>query len=116
MTSATIRTQGRVGTASRLTPLEKLLLAAMIAVLFLAATWPLLNAERNPVGSTTIRVQAEDTLWSIAAAHGQDGVPTAQTVAEIRRLNGMTTSLVRAGSTLRVPSANGGRQAAWASR
>jgi len=53
--------------------------------------------------TTAVRVRPSDTLWSIAEANRAPGRSTAQTVDDIRRLNGLATAQVGVGSLLRVP-------------
>jgi Tfp pilus assembly protein FimV len=56
----------------------------------------------------TVRVRATDTLWSIAAANRPAGATVAETVDEIRRLNGLGAAPLSAGVSLRVPVPEGG--------
>jgi hypothetical protein len=59
---------------------------------------------RSTTQSTTrIYVEQGDTYWSIAAEHPIAGQTTAQTAQEIARLNAADQSILRAGSTARIP-------------
>lgn len=51
-----------------------------------------------------VRVSTSDTLWSIAQSNPVPGQGTAATVEQIRALNGLRTSAVAPGATLRVPT------------
>lgn len=53
----------------------------------------------------TVRVGAADTLWSIAQSNPVPGQGTAATVEQIRALNGLRTSALAQGVTVRVPLA-----------
>jgi hypothetical protein len=51
----------------------------------------------------TVRVRASDTLWSLAQANPVAGQSTAASVEQIRTLNGLRTSALSEGATLRIP-------------
>ncbi|MGI5274590.1 LysM peptidoglycan-binding domain-containing protein [Nonomuraea sp. CA-218870] len=63
------------------------------------------QADRSPgaAGSPWVQVREGDTLWSVAAAVAHPGEDPAAVVREIRRLNGLTGSLLRSGTRLYVP-------------
>ncbi|MDO8963108.1 MAG: LysM peptidoglycan-binding domain-containing protein [Coriobacteriia bacterium] len=63
------------------------------------------SAPSGATASTTVRVASTDTLWSIATENRIPGRTIAATVAEIRRMNHLADSSLRAGSVLRVPEA-----------
>ena len=63
------------------------------------------NASDPSSATTTILVEPNQTLWSIASAHRLPGTTTPQTVAAIRDLNGLEGSQLTAGTTLVIPSA-----------
>lgn len=52
---------------------------------------------RSESGSASYRVRRGETLWSIAREHGTS-------VEELQELNGLTSSKIRAGQRLRLPS------------
>ncbi len=52
-----------------------------------------------------VRVGAADTLWSLAQSNPVPGQGTAATVEQIRAFNGLRTSALTQGATLRVPLA-----------
>src|SRR5450759_148025 len=54
-----------------------------------------------------VRISAADTLWSMAQANPVPGQGTAATVEQIRTINGLRTSQLEQGTTLRVPVAEG---------
>lgn len=98
------------------TTTELLILAAVAAVVIAAALTPLLPNSPGSVPLTTVRVESADTLWSLAQAHPIEGLSTAETVSEIRRLNELPSSSLSAGSLLRVPARGDSGATAWASR
>lgn len=55
--------------------------------------------------ATTVKVDAADTLWSIARAHRAPGVTTAETVEMIIAANHLKDASVRQGDVLSVPVA-----------
>lgn len=58
----------------------------------------------NEVRATGIHVVAAgDTIWSIAAEHTQAGGDVRTVVFDIKRMNRMESSLIRAGEQLVVP-------------
>lgn len=73
-------------------------LALLTAIAFYAVSGPPADVATRPV-----RVEAGDTLWSIASAHPVPGLRTEQTVDLIRRTNGMEGSVVYVGQLLDVP-------------
>jgi len=81
--------------------------------LALVATLVWLAAEPTPaeVPTRSLRVEAGDSLWSIAAAHRVEGLTTEQTVELIRNTNGMTGSMLQTGQLLRVPDPSSGAAA-----
>jgi len=75
-----------------------LLASLCSAVLFTTAS----RAESPAGPSRTTVVQPHDTLWQIASRTSPDLEPYAA-VAEIRRLNGLSGSVVHPGQTLVIP-------------
>jgi hypothetical protein len=73
-------------------------LALLVAIAFYAVADLPADVATRPV-----RVEAGDTLWSIASAHPVPGLRTEQTVDLIRRKNGMELSVVHVGQLLDVP-------------
>jgi LysM repeat protein len=73
-------------------------LTLLIAVASYAASG--LPAE---VATRPVKVEAGDTLWSIASAHPVAGLRTEETVDLIRRANGMDGSVVYVGQLIDVP-------------
>jgi len=55
------------------------------------------------VATRPVKVEAGDTLWSIASAHPVPGLSTEETVDLIRRTNGMEGSVVYIGQLLDAP-------------
>ena len=53
--------------------------------------------------TTEYRVRGGDTLWDIAAAEGPADADVRSTVKVIKRLNGLDSSLIQPGQTLRIP-------------
>jgi LysM repeat protein len=79
--------------------LLNLAVAAVVTVLaVLGAASP---ADQHAATSAVV-VQSGDTLWSIAAQVDPQGDPRA-TIAELRRLNGLSGSTIEAGQELILP-------------
>jgi hypothetical protein len=57
-----------------------------------------------PESNSGYKVRRGDSLWSIAKKHGV-------TVAELRELNGLRSSIIKAGQKLQIPSVNAERSA-----
>ena len=58
----------------------------------------------EPSGWTNVAVDSSGTLWEIASLHGVPGLSTSETVELIRDENGLASSTLYAGQTLRVPA------------
>jgi nucleoid-associated protein YgaU len=69
-------------------------------VLLLPATG---NADVDTDNWDQYVVHAGDTLWEIAAAVTPEGDDVRKTIAEIRSVNGLSTSLIVPGQELRLP-------------
>lgn len=94
---------------------RRLLAAAVLIVLgatLLAGAWAATGgraaarAERIAATETSvITVRTGDSLWSIAAAHGIEGLSTQETSDAIRELNDLDSALLTPGMELAVPVA-----------
>ena len=106
LTPATTRgNRGHVRNRQRiLGPLELLVIAAAIAVVLAGALYHPTHAGLG-TGSTGVRVERGDTLWSIAQAHPVKGLTTAQTADIIASSNSLDGSPLATGRTLVVPAA-----------
>lgn len=85
------------------------LAAGAIAAAFLGAWYAgdVLQNERlrqaeASVETESYTVKDQDTLWSIAAAHGADGMSTDQMVRWLQEENGLDSSFLQPGQTLTV--------------
>ncbi|MFG1942559.1 LysM peptidoglycan-binding domain-containing protein [Nonomuraea sp. NPDC048826] len=95
----------------RLTRRGRAVLVIAVALLSLGGFWlgtraaGYAQAERPPstAGLPWVQVREGDTLWSIAEAVAHPGEDPTAVVKEIRRLNGLTGSLIRSGTRLHVP-------------
>ncbi|HEV2086686.1 MAG TPA: LysM peptidoglycan-binding domain-containing protein [Cryptosporangiaceae bacterium] len=76
-----------------------LLLAAVLLVLAAAGVT---RADETSAAPPSVVVREGDTLWSIADRWAPDR-PTRETIAEIRRLNGLDGSTVRVGERVVLP-------------
>lgn len=91
-----------------------LLLAGMLAggvpqliIRGLQGTWagPPLAAPRSAEPSYRIvHVQQGDTLWSLAQAHGGQGLGIQERIAVLQNLNDLEGSFLRVGMVLKVPA------------
>ena len=88
------------------------LAAGAIAAAFLGAWYAgdviqnarLRQAEAS-IETESYTVKDQDTLWSIAAAHGADGMSTDQMVHWLQDENGLDFSFLQPGQTLTVSAA-----------
>ncbi len=89
-----------------LTPIEVVILVAMIAALALSLVAPMRRSARlvSEARTDTFRVEVGDTLWDIARRHPIPGLSTAKTVAFIRGANGLDSSDLAPGAVLIVPA------------
>lgn len=94
---------GRGRTRERaLQPTEIALVLMVLVLLFAAATLGGRQAEPE-VRTATILVAPGDSLWSLAQSNPVPGLKEAETVELIRRLNGLSSSKLLAGSSIKVP-------------
>ncbi len=82
-------------------PLRMVVIISMIvaALLLLASA---VQANGTPFETVEYRVQAGDSLWSIAADH-VEGRDIRSTIGEIQRINELDGSVIYAGQTLELP-------------
>ncbi|HSF85505.1 MAG TPA: LysM peptidoglycan-binding domain-containing protein [Acidimicrobiia bacterium] len=73
---------------------------AVAALLLLASA---VQATGEPVATIDYRVEAGDTLWSIAAETGA-GSDVRATISAIKRINDLDGSLIYAGQVLELPA------------
>ena len=65
------------------------------------------DGAQRAAATRTVKVEASDSLWSIARDNAGEGVPTVAAVEEIRRLNGLSAAdPLEAGTYLMVPCAD----------
>ena len=76
---------------------------AVAALLLLASA---VQATGEPVATVDYRVEAGDTLWSIAVASGTEPDVRA-TISAIKRLNDLDGSVIYAGQVLELPAPAG---------
>jgi hypothetical protein len=91
-----------------LSGLELAIIVALVAAVIAAAVLSGASAGGQPTRTSTIKVGAGESLWSIATAHPVQGMTTQQNVDAIRRANHLRGSTVAEGSVLRVPGAASG--------
>jgi len=95
------RTRSRNGTFSGT---EVAILLGIVAAL-VVTTLATRSATPADVPTTHVRVEAGETLWSLAHDHPVDGLTTEQAVALIADLNDLGEGMpLHAGRTVRVPS------------
>ena len=90
-------------TGNPVTPIEFFIIALAVVFLLLAATSERGDHVLSDVETATVRVQPNQSLWSIALEHPVDGLTTAEAVDLIREVNAMDTSRLRAGQLLEIP-------------
>lgn len=74
------------------------------AVVVMAAGAAFQPKQPEPSAWTSVAVDSSGTLWEIAVQHGVPGLSTSETVDLIRAENGLASSTLYAGQTLRVPA------------
>ena len=85
----------------KLTPLSALtIFSAIIALPMLYATS---LRPAVPTRYSTVTVRANDTLWTLAAAHGAPGTAIQTTLDEIITANHLNGVAITPGSRLRIP-------------
>jgi hypothetical protein len=109
-TTYTSRTRSRTA-GHAVTPTEFFIIGLAIVFLLLAAASGRSTHAITGIETSTVRVQPNQSLWSIALEHPVDGLTTAQAVELIRQVNAMDTSRLRAGQLLEVPVSQEG--SAW---
>lgn len=62
------------------------------------------RAEEPGGGMLTVVVRSGDTLWELAKAHGPEDADPRETVHRIRKVNGLTTAVIRPGQQLLIPT------------
>jgi hypothetical protein len=78
----------------------------LITSLIVFGVWLTSGDVQPKVRSSAVRVEAGETLWTLAKAHPVEGLSTEQNTQLIARLNGMDShTQVAAGTVLRVPAA-----------
>jgi len=92
-----------VGTRKRFT----LMPAIALAALGLMVALPTLSSARLYAAGTqrytTVTVAPGDTLWSIAAAHGQANADIQETIDRITEANHLGAAAIQPGERLRIP-------------
>lgn len=90
------------------TALSRVLVTLSTVVVALVLLLPAAGRADGEGGATTVHsVVLGDTLWEIAADATPMGGDVRSTIAKIRGLNGLTTSLIVPGQELVVPAASG---------
>jgi LysM repeat protein len=62
--------------------------------------------------TTTIKTRSGDTLWELAGQHPVKGLTTGETTALIAEINDLSEGTLASGTTVIVPSEDGGPQLA----
>lgn len=82
-------------------------LAVMVLIALFAAAWisgDLSTANADPMRTERVRVQAGDTLWSLAESHPSPGRSTVETADLLARMNGLESDIIVEGAVLSVPA------------
>jgi len=85
--------------------MEIAIAVVLLILLILGALITASGPKSHVSGVRTIRVEAGQTLWSIARSNPMPGLTTQQTAELIARTNGLESGLVAAQTSLRVPVA-----------
>lgn len=99
--------QVRAMAASSTSASAETALLVLMVVALIAAVWLGSSSERHrSLETSSIRIEAGDTLWSIATAHPVPGLSTAQTAELLSDINKLEGAMLAAGSTVQVPVAD----------
>ena len=107
-----LRTRGATGRAANARRRNRFSFLEIVALVVIAGLLVVGALKAQPAGAPadlatqTLQVQTGQTLWAIAQAHPIDGLTTAQTAEVISRSNNLSGSVLNAGQTLQVPSAD----------
>ncbi|HET6350897.1 MAG TPA: LysM peptidoglycan-binding domain-containing protein [Coriobacteriia bacterium] len=102
MTNRTHR--ARVATAQGLTARDIIIVVGLLVALFAAASSTGLTRHVEMRRTSAIRIVEGQTLWEIAQDVELPGLSTAEKVAEIQKLNGLSGATLAAGMVVRVPA------------
>ncbi len=89
-------------TSAQVLPSRLLIVVMALAAIFLLFSTRVQADE--PLVLTEQVVMQGDTLWDIAAAISEPGEDIRATMSEIRQINDMSSSSLRAGQTLLIPA------------
>lgn len=92
---------------TRQPPITRHRVAVIISIVVLAVLLLASAVQANGDEATATidyRVRSGDTLWSIAEAHGEHGGDVRATLHDIRSLNELDGSTIRAGQVLLLPA------------
>lgn len=89
----------------RLSTPERTVVILLVATVVLATVISSLGGQPT-VETVSVKVRGGDTLWALAQKHPAPGLDTARTADLIAELNGLETSSLATGVTLRVPANN----------
>jgi len=85
------------------------LLFAVIIVLIVSFSVPALGGEHDALAASsnstkqTFEIEKGDTLWSIAVQHVREGQDVREYISEMKRINGLKTTLLQEGQVLLLP-------------
>ena len=101
------RRQARAMAACSKSASAETAILALLVVALLTAVWLGSSSGRcQSLETSSLRIEAGDTLWSIATAHPVPGLSTAQTAELLTDINGLDGAMLAAGSTVQVPLAD----------
>ncbi len=82
----------------------RLMMAVLVIVLLVAGVVGAVGADTGPAHTVEYRVDAGESLWSIAAVRTAPGEDVRVTVRSLMKLNGLTDSSLSVGQVLVVPA------------
>jgi len=85
------------------TSVELLLIAALAVALIVGAALSG-GPDAHPERLIPVRIEAGDSLWSLARTHPVDGLTTAETAELLAEINGLGDPSLRAGAEILVPA------------
>lgn len=95
----------RSGSRRQITLMEGAIVILCTFAVVLTFSRAIAEPAHGDVSSVPVRVEASQTLWSLAGEHPIEGMTTAQTVEYIQLINELESSNLRVGEVVLVPQA-----------
>ena len=79
------------------------IVSVMICSMIIGTLFPVSAAEHKQISYTEVKVEAGDTLWSLAKAYGDSSKDIREVIYDICEANGIEASTIYQGQVLRIP-------------